>query len=201
MPAIIQLPGKRTISAPQPRDTPYYNNPPPFPPPFVDPSNNNGNGNSNNNNNDGVPWRTEPADNSDSGGLSPGVIAAIVVAIFGFFLLVTCVFAFLSYRRRKAKQDEIAMKEEAASVMVVNATASGALDPPPPYDEAQSPDHHHHGEREHWPASRSDGTASEAENESEEMGSHATITDGLDPGRHSDRDDLGFRMITGCGII
>ena len=124
------------------------------------------------------PFRIDLDDGHDGNKLSAGVIAAIVVSIVVFAMILTALFAYFVHRRRKAKKVEIAMKEESISVV---ATASGALDPPPPYDEfhlaRQGP-----GRVHPWD-SRSDTTGSEPEDE-DAIGSHATITDGMEPGRH-----------------
>jgi hypothetical protein len=155
----------------QPRETPGLSAPPPFPPFRSDDDNNSLN-----------PFRIDPDDDHDDDNLSPGIIAAIVVSIVVFLIVLTGLLAFLAHRRRKARQDEIAMKEENVSVTAV--TASGALDPPPPYDEVQRA--RQAPARAHSWEGRSDVTGSEEEEEdSDAMGSHATITDGVEPGRHS----------------
>ncbi len=127
---------------------------------------------------DPSPFRIDLDDGRDGNKLSAGVIAAIVVSTVVFTTILTGLFAYFVHRRRKAKKVEIAMKEESISVV---ATASGALDPPPPYDEVhlarQGP-----GRVHQWD-SRSDTTGSEEEDE-DAIGSHATITDGMEPGRH-----------------
>lgn len=160
----------------QPRETPSTV-PPPFPPfrPDDDDSPN--------------PFRLDADDDHDDDDLSPGTIAAIVVSTVVFLIVLTGLLAFLAHRRRKARQDEVAMKEENVSVTAV--TASGALDPPPPYDEVQlarqAPARAHR-----WDSSRSDVTGSAGEEEdSDAMGSHATITDGIEPGRHSGPEASG----------
>ncbi|KAK4149550.1 hypothetical protein C8A00DRAFT_37861 [Chaetomidium leptoderma] len=156
----------------QPRDTPEPSTPPPFPP-FRQP---------NDGNDDGAgPFRINPDDHHDGDRLSPGIIAAIVVSIIVFFFVLTGLLAYLGHRKRRSRRDEIALKEESTSVTAV--TASGALDPPPPYDEVhfanRAPARGYRG------GSRSDITSSAEEEEEEAMGSHATITDGMEPGRHS----------------
>ena len=126
------------------------------------------------------PFRISPDDGHDGNKLSAGVIAAIVVSVVVLAMILTGLFAYFVHRRRKAKKVEIAMKEESISVV---ATASGALDPPPPYDEVhlarQGP-----GRVHQWD-SRSDTTGTEEEDE-DAIGSHATITDGMEPGRHAE---------------
>jgi hypothetical protein len=101
------------------------------------------------------------------------------VSVVVFLIVVIGLLAFLNHRRRRAREGEIALKEESASSSVV--AASGALDPPPPYDEGHGTSHQHDQERR-WD-SGSDATG--GEEDSDAMGSHATITDGMEPGRHS----------------
>ncbi|SPQ23969.1 3b7d9f8c-992d-4a4a-937a-2f3bee80c4aa [Thermothielavioides terrestris] len=196
MPAAFTPPGTRTLSVLQSPGIPYWISPPPFLPPFADPTNTN----NNNNNNVPAPFQTDPSDRSDGTNLPPGIIAAIVIPIFAFFLLVTGLFAFLHYRRQKAKRDEIARKEEGASATADHVTVSGALDPPPPYDEVHDARPRAEGERR-WEHHGDVSGSEEEEEDSEAMGSHATITDGLDPGRHRDRSVASFPIIPGCGII
>ncbi|KAK4032804.1 hypothetical protein C8A01DRAFT_20173 [Parachaetomium inaequale] len=160
----------RTIQA---RETPYFTSPPPFPP-FRQPDDTD--------DGDGVPFRLDPDDlhADDDNSLSGGTIAAIVVSVVVFFVILTGLLAYLTYRRRKARKIEIALKEE--SVSDTAATVSGALDPPPPYDEVHL-DTRHPGEQR-WD-SRSDVSGISEEEDSDAMGSHATVTDGLAPERHS----------------
>jgi hypothetical protein len=151
------------------------------------------------------------ADDDDHAGesLSPSVIAAIVISTILFLVVVIGLFAFFRHRRRQARkaaalEHEIAMKEEGTSVRV--ASASGARDPPPPYDEE------HTGSTATTPArcprtprleysgqawnSRGNVSRGEGEGDSDEIGSHATITDGLAP----KRDDLGV-VGPGGGVV
>jgi len=162
----------RTLKA---RETLVFTSPPPFPP-FRQPDDDSNDGNS--------PFRLDQEDRHDDGGLAAGTIAAIVVSIVVFFLALTGLLAYLSYRRRRARSNEIAMKEGSISLTAV--TASGALDPPPPYDEVHRDSPHPTGE--HRRDSRSDHDTSgteEDEEDSDAIGSHATITDGLAPERHN----------------
>ncbi|AEO58253.1 hypothetical protein MYCTH_2305454 [Thermothelomyces thermophilus ATCC 42464] len=146
--------------------------------------------------------------------LSEGTVAAIVVSLVVFFIVVGGLLAYLRHRRRrKGKETEVAMKEASAASATAAASASvaappGALDPPPPYDEV-------HGDSAPQPvgelpaseprsaanlgvgaaavglARREEeeeegGGEGEDEDDADAIGSHATITDGLAPGRHAD---------------
>ncbi|KAK3903375.1 hypothetical protein C8A05DRAFT_32874 [Staphylotrichum tortipilum] len=184
MPAIIHPWTAATRTRPfQPRDTPNFASPPPFPP-FRPPSDD-GQGGSG-----GLgPFRIEPDDDHDDDHtLSPAIIAAIVVSVVVFLALLIGLFTLLAYRRRKARKATIATKVENVSVSAV--TASGALDPPPPYDEVHNADANHVLGRARGWESRSYLTGSEEGEEQQEeedqdaLGSHATITDGMEPGRH-----------------
>ncbi len=185
MPAIIHVWSATTPTRPfQPRDTPNFTSPPPFPP-FRPSDDDQGGGG-------GLgPFRIDPNDgHDDDRGLSPAIIAAIVVSVLVLIALLIGLFALLAHRRRRARKVNIAMKEENVSVTAV--TASGALDPPPPYDEVNHADTTNVLARGHRWDSRSSltGTRSEEEEEEEQeedaeaLGSHATITDGMEPGRH-----------------
>ncbi|KAL2173755.1 uncharacterized protein P884DRAFT_287831 [Thermothelomyces heterothallicus CBS 202.75] len=115
--------------------------------------------------------RDELRDGDDH--LSGGTVAAIVVSLVVFFVVVGGLLAYLRHRRRrKGKETEVAMKEaSAASATAAAASVAappGALDPPPPYDEEE------------------EGGEGEDEDDADAIGSHATITDGLAPGRHAD---------------
>ncbi|KAK4234961.1 hypothetical protein C8A03DRAFT_37223 [Achaetomium macrosporum] len=172
--------GIRTISVSQPWYTSDLSSPPSFPP-FRDPDNDDG---------DGGPFQDDPdGDRDDDTHLSPGIIAAIVVAAFAFFLLVAGLLAYLNYRRRRARKIEIAMKEEAAtSTRAVSVTAaSGALvDPPPPYDGVHLESQHHHApqhQERRWDSLSV--TTGSVMDDPDALGSHATITDGLEPGRNN----------------
>lgn len=124
-------------------------------------------------------------DHDGGHGLSAGAIAAIVVSILVFFTLITGLFAYRDYRKRKAAREEIAMKETAS---VTAVTAAGALDPPPPYEEVG-----HHDSHGGSTSSGSLGAGSQSSRHSrrssdvsdleDEEGSHPTITDGMEPGR------------------
>ncbi|KAK3290469.1 uncharacterized protein B0H64DRAFT_378675 [Chaetomium fimeti] len=161
----------RTIQA---RQTVTFTSPPPFPP-FRQPDDID---------DDDNPFRVDPDDLRDDDKLSAGTIAAIVISIVVFLIVITGLVVFLVYRRRKAQRNiDIAIKEESISMTPV--TASGALDPPPPYDDSHLDSHHSGQERS---GSRSDFSQSGEEEENDEMGSHATITDGLAPGRHVDAE-------------
>lgn len=118
------------------------------------------------------PFQADPESDRDHEGItvSSGVIVAIVVSVLVFFGLVMGIFAYLNHRKRKAAQEEVAMKETSSATAV---TASGALDPPPPYE---LPSSRQRSEQ------RYDGL-SDASDVTDEMGSHATITDGVAPGR------------------
>jgi hypothetical protein len=153
----------------QPRDTTDSDSPPPFPP-FRQPDDDD--------DVDMGPFRPDPDDLDEA--LSPGTIAAIVVSVVVFLIVVMVLLAFLNHRRRRAREGEIALKEESTSASVV--AASGALDPPPPYDEVHCTSHQHDQERRRW-ENGSDATGEEEGSDS--MRSHATITDGMEPGRHS----------------
>ncbi|KAK3306399.1 uncharacterized protein B0T15DRAFT_138841 [Chaetomium strumarium] len=195
--------GTRTISVTQPWYTPDLSSPPSFPP-FRGPDNDN--------DNDGDPFQDDPdrdrdRDDDDHAHLSPGVIAAIVVGSVAFCLLVAGLLAYLNYRRRRARKNvEIAMKEEAAmSARAVDygttaasssCCSSGAAlaDPPPPYDGCHLESQHHHYHHHHHDAEQhqerrwdsvSIATGSAMDDDPDAMGSHATITDGLEPGRHN----------------
>jgi hypothetical protein len=160
----------RTIRA---RETPYFTSPPPFPP-FRQPDDTD--------DGDGLPFRVDPEDlHNDDDDLSAGTIAAIVVSVVVFFIILVGLIAYFNHRRRKARKIEIALKEE--SVSVTTATASGALDPPPPYDEVHL-DTRHPVVEQRWD-SRSEVSGVSEEEDSDAMGSHATVTDGLAPERHS----------------
>jgi hypothetical protein len=168
MPAIFLTSAITRTTHVEPRDTVILTTPPPFPP-FRQPD-----GSSD----DSGPFRVDLDDGRGDRDLSPGVIAAIVVSIVVFIMVLTGLFALVHHRRRKARQDQIAMKEESIDV---GATASGALDPPPPYDEVYLA-RQHPGHVRQWD-SQSNTTGSEED--SDAIGSHATITDGIEPGRHS----------------
>ncbi|KAL2129125.1 hypothetical protein VTI74DRAFT_8187 [Chaetomium olivicolor] len=158
------------------------------------------------------PFRLDSSSASNNATLSPGIIAAIVVSVLVFFALLIALFTVLHHRRRKAQQKQgIAMKEESLVSTPTNTTrtsreagigagirggeleavsVSGALDPPPPYpfEEAEVV----HELAGHYTSGRSEsGSGREQEEEEEEeegeeeLGSHATITDGMEPGRHS----------------
>ncbi|KAL2167408.1 hypothetical protein VTG60DRAFT_1314 [Thermothelomyces hinnuleus] len=143
--------------------------------------------------------------------LSEGTIAAIVVSLVVFLIIVAGLLAYLRHRRRrKGKETEVAMKEaSAASATAAAASVApppGALDPPPPYDEV-------HGDSAPQPVGElpaseprsaanvgvgaaavglarrreeEEGGEGEGEDDADAIGSHATITDGLAPGRHAD---------------
>jgi cbb3-type cytochrome oxidase subunit 3 len=205
--------GTRTISVTQAWYTPDLSSPPSIPP-FRGPDNDNDNDNDGGrgpfqaNDPDKERDRDGDDDNDDNAHhLSPGVIAAIVVGAIAFVLLVVGLLAYLNYRRRRqrarkqAQHVEIALKEEedAVSARAVDATAasssssssSGAAalaDPPPPYEGVQlESQHHHYAELEHqdrrWER-LSSPTGSAMDDDPDVMGSHATIMDGLEPGRH-----------------
>jgi len=182
MPAVIHAWSATTPTRPfLPRDAPYFTSPPLFPPfrPSDDGQGGGGGGLG--------PFRIDPDDDRDDGhGLSPAIIAAIVVSIVVFIALLIGLVALLVHRRRKARKVNIAMKEENVSVTAV--TASGALDPPPPYDAVHQADANRVLERARRWDSQSSFTRSEEEEQEEEdqdaLGSHATITDGMEPGRH-----------------
>ncbi|KAL2188129.1 hypothetical protein L209DRAFT_750924 [Thermothelomyces heterothallicus CBS 203.75] len=153
--------------------------------------------------------RDELRDGDDH--LSGGTVAAIVVSLVVFFVVVGGLLAYLRHRRRrKGKETEVAMKEASAASGTAAAAASvaappGALDPPPPYDEV-------HGDSAPQPVGElpaseprsaanvgvgaaavglarrqeEQGGEGEDEDDADAIGSHATITDGLAPGRHAD---------------
>ncbi|KAH6857016.1 hypothetical protein B0I37DRAFT_88911 [Chaetomium sp. MPI-CAGE-AT-0009] len=128
------------------------------------------------------PFRLDPDDlrDDDDHRLTAGTIAAIVVSIVVFFIVISGLVVYFTHLRRKARRDvEIAMKE---SISVTAVTTSGALDPPPPYDASHLDSHNSPQELRQ---SRSDFSPNEEEEDSDVMGSHATITDGLAPGRHT----------------
>lgn len=165
----------RTIQGRQP----FTFTDPPFPP-FRQPDNSNEDDNLN-------PFQVNPDElDDDNHKLSAGTIAAIVVSIVVFFIVVTGLIVFLTHRRRKARRDieMIPIKEESVSATAV--TALGALDPPPPYVESH-PDSPHSATQDRR-GSRSDFSQSEEVEDSDAMGSHATITDGLAPARHTGLD-------------
>ncbi|KAL2255188.1 hypothetical protein VTK26DRAFT_3900 [Humicola hyalothermophila] len=137
-------------------------------------------------------------------GMSPGTIAATVVSVLVFFMLVTGIIAYFVYRRRKASKDEIALKElETPSLTAVPAAGAGAgtgtgagastgagtgagktLDPPPPYEEVGS------GNTSVGNTTRDSGAGSQESHRSgdasdleleEDGSSHPTITDGIRP--------------------
>jgi hypothetical protein len=160
----------RTIQA---RQTFTFTNPsfPPFRKPEVD------------DDDDLSPFRLDFDDvDDDKNKLSAGTIAAIVISIVIFFIVVTGLIVFLTHRRRKARKDieMIPMKKESVSATAV--TASGALDPPPPYVESHLDSPHSAQERRE---SRSDFSEIEVLEDSDAIGSHATITDGPAPGKHT----------------
>ena len=166
MPAIIFLTSITTRTTPvEPRDTVPF-------PPFRQPD-----GSSSD---DSGLFRVDLDDDRDGRDLSPGVIAAVVVSIAVFIMALTGLLAYAHHRRRKAQKVQIAMKEESLSV---TATASGALDPPPPYDEVYLARQRPQQERS-WD-SQSNTSGTEEEEDSDAIGSHATITDGMEPGRHN----------------
>ncbi|KAH6631366.1 hypothetical protein F5144DRAFT_570795 [Chaetomium tenue] len=172
----------RTIQA---RQTFTFTNPP-FPP-FRQPDNFD-------DDDDVNPFRLDPEDPSDDNNhkLSAGTIAAIVISIVVFFIVITGLIVFFTHRRRKARRDVEMIVVKEASVSATAVTASGALDPPPPYVESHPGSPHLVQERR---GSRSDDSRSGEEEDSEVMGSHATITDGLAPGRHT-----GLGTQNGAGI-
>ncbi|KAK4097667.1 hypothetical protein N658DRAFT_402511, partial [Parathielavia hyrcaniae] len=108
-------------------------------------------------------------------GLSPGIIAAIVISVVVFLVVVMGLFAYLGYRRRGAVNGEVARKEASTSPSVV--TASGALDPPPPYQRVHDAGHYQAREGRRG----SEGGIAGEEEDSDGIGSHATITDGMAP--------------------
>ncbi|KAK4118875.1 hypothetical protein N657DRAFT_684902 [Parathielavia appendiculata] len=125
------------------------------------------------------PFQLDP-DNRDKN-LSPRIIAAIVLSVVFFLIVIMGLLAYLGHRRRKARKGEIALKE--ASTPAV-ATASGALDPPPPYQKVHDAVHHQEQEGR-W---GSEGEVVGEEEDSHAIGSHATITDGMGPGTHNGAD-------------
>mgnify|MGYP001171526062 CR=1 FL=1 len=122
---------------------------------------------------DGPPFLSESDDDANGVTVPPGVIAAIVVSVVAFIILVTSIFAYRDYRRkRELKKHEVALKEIESSAAM---TLSGALDPPPPYEIHDSstsvlaPSGGYQPQRGYSVASI-------------DMSSHPTILDGVEPG-------------------
>ncbi|EGS21327.1 uncharacterized protein CTHT_0031820 [Thermochaetoides thermophila DSM 1495] len=119
------------------------------------------------------PFLGDSDDDTDGVTVPPGVIAAIVVSVVAFIILVTGIFAYRDYRRKRVlKKHEVALKEIESSAAM---TLSGALDPPPPYEVHDSSTSMVVLSGRYQPQ-RGFSTVST------DMSSHPTILDGVEPG-------------------
>ncbi|GAB1318536.1 hypothetical protein MFIFM68171_08746 [Madurella fahalii] len=121
--------------------------------------------------------RSGSREGGDGVNLSPGILGALIVSVLAFFALITGLCAYRDHQWRKsAKKLEAAMKENPSVI----GSVAGTVEPPPPYDAVHLP-YRHPAAVHQWdrPRGISDGE--------EGIELHPTVTNGMEPGRQSQR--------------
>lgn len=132
---------------------------------------------------DGPPFRGGSSREEDRNGLSlsPGLVAALVLSILAFFVLVTGLCAYWDRRRRLKEAKAIeAARQSRANGSVARSSMAGAVTveepPPPPYERVHRASRHPAAVHQ-WDRPRDAGYAEGA------IELHPVVANGLEDGR------------------